>query len=57
MVMSFMVPHEYDRAQYELASIFPGWIEFCTSEQLVLTKGTSSEILERIVIATGPIPA
>ena len=31
MVMSFLVPHEYDSTQYELASIFPGWIELCTS--------------------------
>lgn len=31
MVMSFLVPHEMDRSEYELASIFPGWIELCTS--------------------------
>ncbi|MDO4501936.1 MAG: 4Fe-4S binding protein [Coriobacteriia bacterium] len=31
MIMSFMVPCERSNDTYELASIFPGWIELCTS--------------------------
>lgn len=31
MAMSFLIPTEANGADYELASIFPGWIELCTS--------------------------